>query len=679
MGPARAADLEKLGLYTVEDLLYHFPRRYEDMRLRKPIREVTPGERVAVVGRVERVTERLARRRWGLVVTHALISDGTGRLGLLFFTQSRRLPTHITRQLRLGTEIEAFGEASLEGDLLVIKNPVFAPAGRDSLHLGRLVPVHPLAGELTARFMRGLIDQALAEYGSALEVPLPFPANFPVKPLSKAEALRGIHFPADWEEVEEARRRLAWEELFFLELALEWGRSALKQQGQGHLCTRDGPLVRSFLRCLPFTLTASQKEALAQVAADLESGRPMRRLLQGDVGSGKTVVAAYALLKAVENGLQGALMAPTAVLAEQHLETLNRFWHGLGVSVALLTGDLPREELARLRQEVAAGRIQVAVGTQALIQAETSFARLGMVVVDEQHRFGVLQRTALSAKGDNPHVLIMSATPIPRTLALCLYGDLDVTVLKELPPGRQPIKTRWLAPDQRPRVYQFLRRQLAAGHQAYLICPRIEAEEGGAGAVERAKELAASEFRGFRVGLLHGRLLPQEQDRVLRAFRRGEVQLLVSTTVVETGIDVPQASVVVVEEADRFGLAQLHQLRGRVGRGVAPAWCLLLADPRTPEARRRLEILVETGDGFRIAEEDLRLRGPGEFFGLRQHGLPELGLRAADLLRDVDLLAAAQQEARRILAHDPTLREPPAPLWRAELASRYPRLLPELV
>lgn len=444
----------------------------------------------------------------------------------------------------------------------------------------------------------------------------------------------------------------------------------IKEEGKGVQHRPDGPLMQRFRQYLPFTLTPAQEKVIAQIFRDMESEKPMNRLLQGDVGSGKTVVAAAALVKTVDSGYQGAMMAPTEILAEQHYLTLQEFFWPLGIKVALLTGSLSRREKENYLRGLKSGEYDIAIGTHALIQDEVEFARLGLVVIDEQHRFGVHQRARLRNKGYNPDVLVMTATPIPRTLALTVYGDLDLSVIDQLPPGRKEVKTYWVTPAQRGKVYKFLRQQLEAGRQAYLVCPLIEESEKleVEAATRKVKEVEAV-FGDFRVGLLHGRMKAEEKEEIMQRFRAGEVDILVATTVIEVGVNVPNATVMIIEDADRFGLAQLHQLRGRVGRGEHQSYCIMIADPKTDEGRARMQVMTATSNGFVIAEEDLKIRGPGELMGTRQSGLPDL--KIADLIRDAGLLETAKKAAEELLERDPELSAPEHRLLREAVLEKF--------
>ena len=661
VGDARAKKLDKLGLRTAGDLLSYYPRDYEDRRQVYTVRDAPLDGRVCVCAMAAE-HPRLARIRKGLELVQLKVVDHTGALHLTFFNQS-----YVEKALRAGEEYIFFGTVEEQGRRRSMVNPIFERADRQSF-TGCIMPVYRLTAGISNHLLASLTRQAM---DCAALVPETLPQQVRLEHrLAGAEfALRNIHFPADEEALELARRRLTFEELFYLSVGL----SLLKdRRGEETGCTVPAPPRAEFTALLPFAPTQAQSRVMDEVAADLASGRPMNRLVQGDVGSGKTAVAAYAAWLVARSGYQAALMAPTEVLAEQHYRSLSALLAPAGIRMGLLTGALSPVEKKRLRAALAGGEIDFVVGTHALISRDVAFRRLALIVADEQHRFGVAQRAALAGKSETggmppPHVLVMSATPIPRTLALIIYGDLDVSVIDQLPPGRTPVQTYVIREDKRQRMYGFVRRQVEEGRQVYIICPAVEdssAQEGeGASpamdlkAVKSyAAQLQEQVFPDLRVALLHGRLRPREKEAVMAAFAAGEVQILVSTTVVEVGVDVPNASLIVIENADRFGLSQLHQLRGRVGRGKHQSYCVLVTSTRSPETMERLRTLASTTDGFKISEEDLKLRGPGDFFGSRQHGLPQM--KIADLAGDTRLLSQAQEAARKLLREDPELSRP---------------------
>ncbi len=647
VGPARATALGRLGIVTVEDLLFHGPRRLEDRTRLIPLRDLTHGQETTVEATVAAVSELRPRR--GLIVTKAALVDDSGIGYAIWYNQS-----YLKQQLRRGMRALFFGRVERRYGEIRLTAPEFEVVEEgqgETWHTGRLVPVYPSTEGLSQRVLRNLVRGALAARAGEVEEILPDGLREEHGLAPVEEALWALHFPETVEAQQRARRRLAFEELLVLQLGVllrrEQGRRAAKPRRY-----RPGTLADRFLTSLPFPLTGAQRRAIDDILADLRSPHPMSRLLQGDVGSGKTVVAVAALLTCVQGGFQGALMAPTEILAEQHYLTLRPWLDGLGVRATLLTGGRGGRGRTQRREAVREGEAEIIVGTHALLEAEVAFARLGLVVVDEQHKFGVLQRARLRRKGFAPDVLVMTATPIPRTLALTLYGDLDVTTLDESPPGRRPIATHWREASARPKVYAFVGEQIAAGRQVYVVCPLIEDSEklAAKAAAALAEELRATFFPDLAVALLHGRMGAEEKERTMAALRRGEIAVLVATSVIEVGIDVSNASVMVIEDADRFGLAQLHQLRGRVGRGAHQSYCILIASPTTEEGRRRLEVMTATTDGFQIAQEDLRLRGPGEILGTRQHGLPDL--RVADLRPDLALLEETRAAAAEILRRD---------------------------
>jgi ATP-dependent DNA helicase RecG len=667
VGPQRARLLERLGLRTVRDALDHFPRDYQDRRAPVPFQALPLGEAGLVQGTVFGVAAPPRGSRAPVQVT---FRDQSGYFTAVWFGRP-----YLAQVFRRNQRVVLYGRKGYAKDRrIVLEGPDFEIVEEDdvpSIHMGRLVPVYSLTEGLFQRPFRALLHRIVEGHADRVEDVLPEDLRRRRGLPSIAAAYRGIHFPEGMADVESARRRFAFEDFFVLQvgLALRRRRQATER---GHALAPPGALVARLVERLPFTLTPAQQRVWSEIRADLARPVPMNRLLQGDVGSGKTVVAVMALLTAVEAGFQAVLMAPTEILAEQHLRTIRALVEPLGVSVAWLSAGQRSRERGAALAALRSGAAAIGVGTHALLQEAVALRRLGLAVVDEQHRFGVLQRASLRGKGEHPHVLVMTATPIPRTLALTLYGDLDVSVLDRLPPGRTPVRTEWRGEARRERVYEFVRQELRAGRQAFVVCPLVEETEASdlKAATEMTEWLQTGPFREFRVGLVHGRLPLDAKEAVMQAFKAGAIHLLVATTVVEVGIDVPNASVMVVEHAERFGLAQLHQLRGRVGRGSARSYCILMADePLSDDARRRLEAMCATQDGFRLAEVDLELRGPGEFFGTRQSGLPEF--RTASLLTHGHLLEAARQEAERLLARDPGLQLPDHRALREALLARW--------
>ncbi len=662
IGPARARLLEKLAIYTVEDLLCFAPRRHLDARRVVSVQELVPGLRATVAGRVVEA-ERRPTRTAGLWLARAVVEDDAGgRLELVAFARGKggRRPAYVPLPASPGDFVLASGvpERGPDGVWRMPRAEV-EPLERGGLHTGRLVPEYPLTAGLTQRMMRRMVQAALDAFADEAREFLPEDVVRAHRLPPRGLAFRQLHFPGDGTALAEARRRLAFEELFLLRLAVGLqGRARAGRRGVP--LPPPGPLAGAWLRRLPFEPTGAQRRAMRDIDGDTARDTPMQRLLQGDVGSGKTLVAAYALLRAVEAGGQAALLAPSEILAEQHAGTLSGWFEALGVPVHLLTGSTPAAWRERALRDVRAGRPVIVVGTHALLGPAVRFRRLLMLVVDEQHRFGVRQRNALAAGRPAPHLLVVSATPIPRTLALCLYGDLDVSVLDEAPPGRRPVDTRWVRPHRREEVYAFVRRRVEAGERAFVVFPAIggDGEEAGRGEAADTEVLAAAEklaggvLQGVRIGVLHGRQAAEDQAAVMRRFRDGDVQVLFSTTIVEVGVDVPQASVMVIEGADRFGLAQLHQLRGRVGRDGRQAYCFLIADPATDAARRRLHAVRGSTDGFALAQADLELRGPGELLGVRQAGLPDLSPLAREAPGHV--AEAADRAVRNLLSSGAT-------------------------
>ena len=670
IGPKQAERLASLGLLVVRDLLLHYPRDYVDYSALRRIEALVPGETATIVATVRRCHGFTSPRNPNLSIIELQLQDPTGRIKVSRFLAGRRFsnPSYLHGQTRLypnGATVAVSGLVkegpyglSFQDPLIEVMESAQAPL--QSKRIGRLLPVYSLTEGLTADRFRTLVEAALPSVRLWPE-PLPPQRRQARQLLGRHQALTAIHRPETSDQLQQARHRLVFDEFLLLQLGLMQRRAALRQRSAPSLrvaSDRDGLLGR-FLDHLPFQFTNAQNRVLAEIDEDLERSEPMARLVQGDVGSGKTVVAVAALLKAIQAGWQGAMMAPTEVLAEQHYRSLCQWLPPLHVTVELLTGSTPLKKRRQLLADVASGSCKVLVGTHALLEDPVAFDRLGLVVVDEQHRFGVRQRNRLLGKGLQPHLLTMTATPIPRTLALSLHGDLDVSQIDELPPGRTPILTTMLAGSQRDQAYNVIREEVERGQRAYVVLPLVEESEKMdlRSAVDVHRQLEEEEFPDLKVGLLHGRLPSAEKQAVIQAFARGETQVLVSTTVVEVGVDVPEASVMMIDHADRFGLAQLHQLRGRVGRGAAASRCLLINDSRNPLARQRLEVLVRSTDGFEIAEMDLRLRGPGQVLGTRQSGLPDLAL--ASLADDGSVLEEARDEAADILRNDPDLNNHP--------------------
>jgi len=654
IGPKTARTLKKLGLETLGDLLWHLPRRYDDYSQLKTINRLWYGEEVTVIGTVEDIGVRQVRKG-KMKLIEAVIGDGTGALRVTWFNQP-----WIADKLTPGKGVVLSGKVDQYLGRLTMNSPEWEPLERIQLHTNRIVPVYPLTAGVTGKWLRRVINSVVTRYADRVPDPLP-PSTMETAQLTPlSAAIHQVHFPDDWDSLGQAQHRLAFDEMFFLQL----GVLAQKQEWEQlltHPLPIDSAFIEQWVENLPFELTNAQKRSLEFERADLANNHPMNRLIQGDVGSGKTVVAAAAILITAMNGFQSAFMAPTSILAEQHFSTLKELLpKEIGASeekIRLLLGSTPEREKAEIREGLSQGSILVVIGTHALLEDPVTFAKLGLTVIDEQHRFGVNQRAILRSKGDNPNLLVMTATPIPRSLALTIYGDLDLTVIDEMPPGRKPTETRVLTPIERSRAYQFIQSQLDKGRQAFIIYPLVEESEKieAKAAVEEHERLQTEVFPNQQVGLLHGRLKQDEKEKVMQRFRSGEYQILVSTSVVEVGVDIPNSSVMLIEGANRFGLAQLHQFRGRVGRDDQPSYCLLIPDTIDDTDNERLKAMEEIHDGFKLAEIDLEQRGPGDFLGTRQSGFAELQMAR---LTDVELIEKARKAAKDIFKIDPDLSCP---------------------
>lgn len=648
VGEARAELFAKKGIKTIEDILYFFPRAHEDRSQTKKIADCEEGETVCVSATVFSPV-RETRVRKNMAVYSMIVCDDTGALSVVWYNNR-----FVKGQFHTNDEYILFGKITKNryGKTEMI-NPVYEKAGAEH-YTGKIIPIYPLTGGLTQRVVQRTMELALKEAGR-LEEYIPDYIREKYKLAEINYAMRNIHFPDDFQSYSIARERFVFEELLILQLAL-LNRKDENTQAEG-IVFEDTRCVDDFIKTLPFPLTNAQKRTLDEILNDMNSGKMMNRLVQGDVGSGKTAVAAAAIYAAVKNGCQAAMMAPTEILASQHLDTLTEFFKGMDINVVLLTGGMKAKERRLAYDMISTGAADVVVGTHAIIQKQVEFYDLGLVIADEQHRFGVEQRAKLAAKGHNPHMLIMSATPIPRTLALILYGDLDISIIDELPPGRKTVKTYAVGEKMRKRVYSFLQKNIGAGMQAYVVCPLIEEAENTD--LKNAAELAEKiqkVFPMFKVGLMHGKMRPKLKDEIMTGFVNGEIQILVSTTVIEVGVNVPNAGLMIIENAERFGLSQLHQLRGRVGRGTEQAYCILFAHGNNEITKKRMETMCMSNDGFYISEQDLELRGPGDFFGTRQHGLPEM--KIANLFEDRNILKRSQEAAALILESDPNLEAP---------------------
>jgi ATP-dependent DNA helicase RecG len=640
VGPVKAALLAKLGIFTIGDLLEHYPRRYEDRSQLKTINCLGDGQTETFRAKVTQLEETKPRR--GLTITKLWVRDETGKAQIVWFNQP-----YVKKWYKPGMELIVSGKIQRRYYQIEVSCPeIEIIDGSDMLHTGCIVPIYPASENINQRFLRTVIRQALDSCHNIVET-LPQEVIEQFTLLDRAAALENIHFPLKINLLNQARRRLVFEELYLLQCGLLYAKHKNKANHIGIKLAPDGQLVHQAEQNLPFMLTGDQQQVLREIKADMEDVSAMQRLVQGDVGSGKTVVAAIALIKAVENGYQGAMMAPTEILAEQHYRTLEKLFAPLAINLAILTGKISRRNRDEVLKKIGDGSVDVVVGTHALIQDAVEFKHLGLVVTDEQHRFGVGQRARLQAKGNTPDMLVMTATPIPRTMALTVYGDLDISVIRQLPPGRKVVKTYTRGSEKRNAIYDFVVKEVQKGRQAYVVCPLVEESDKieAQSATTVYEQLIATHFQYIPCGLVYGKLKQQDKNAVMNKFYCGETKVLIATTVIEVGVNVPNATVMVIEGADRFGLAQLHQLRGRIGRGEHQSYCILLSDSKNTETLERLAIMTKTNDGFLLAEEDLKLRGPGQFFGFRQHGMPDL--KIADIVKDTDILIEARHAAQQ--------------------------------
>lgn len=646
VGEVIAGLFNKLGIFTVGDLLFNFPRDYEDWSRITPIMETEFGVNCCIRARITNAPEG-SRTRGGAMIFKAVATDGNGLLMLTFFNNK-----YVVNQLFEGQEYLFFGKINqtIVGGREMLSPRFVKASDNDKIH-----PVYRQTEKLTTKKIEAVVSNALSALRGGIEETLPEYLIIKYRLMGLEESIRNMHFPENDEQLRLARRRLVFEELLGMQLGLVF----LREKSRSSTSVRiQHDKTQEFYDSLPYSPTNAQRRCISECVEDMKTSRPMNRLLQGDVGSGKTTVAAALIHNAVENGYQCALMVPTEVLAEQHFKSLSKLF-GDRINIALLTGSVKAAEKKKIKSALAEGKTDLVVGTHAIISDDVQFKKLGFVITDEQHRFGVNQRTALAKKGLNPHTLVMSATPIPRTLGLIIYGDLDISVIDELPKGRQPIETYCVGPEYRERLYKFIKKHIDEGRQGYVICPLVEEGETETDLIpaqEYAEYLQKEVFVGYNVGLLHGKMKPKQKDEIMRKFAEGEIQLLVSTVVVEVGIDVPNAAVMMIENAERFGLSQLHQLRGRIGRGQFKSTCVLVSGAQNEDSRKRLDVMCRTTDGFVIAEEDLKQRGPGDFLGSRQHGLPEM--RLANIVSDTKILYAAQKQAEDILFADPELTLP---------------------
>ena len=656
VGPKRAKALEKLKIMTMYDLLTHYPRAYEDWSKITPIRNLIIDESAVVVGRITRPEMRIAGS--GLKIISTYLRDGTGYVKLTWFNQE-----YLMDKLTEGMRLLVIGKVKLDGwsgERTINQINSFTILEENEVPELGIMPIYPATATLNQNFFRNVMKNLLGKMPKLEEI-LPKNILKELKLISLDEATRAIHFPKNREQLSLSRRRLAFDELFLIQCGLMLIKRQAQDEKLGIIHKKNGELVKKVLEKLPFELTKDQKKTFKTIAKDMEKNLPMRRLIQGDVGSGKTAVAMLALVKTVENGYQGALMAPTEILAEQHYETFLKILSEIGIKIGLLSAKITSSKKKReeIYKKISEHEIDILIGTHAILQEGVKFSKLGLVVTDEQHRFGVTQRSKLEKKSEKiPDMLVMTATPIPRTMILTVYGDLDVSLIKELPPGRKPIKTFVRNINSRKKVYEFVLEEIKKGRQAYVVCPLIEKSESEKmieidPATEIYKKLSEGIFKNYKCGLIHGKLKSKEKEEIMEKFYGGEIKILVSTTVVEVGVDVPNATVMIVENAERFGLAQLHQLRGRVGRGSEKSYCILISDGKAENSKERLKAMETTTDGFKLADIDLKMRGPGQFFGEVQHGLPDL--KIADVFRDVEVLVAASEAAEKYVKSEKDL------------------------
>ena len=665
VGPKRAELLERLGIKTVQDMLYYLPRRYEDRSKFTSIKDVKVGEYQLIKGRVLKTSTYITKGR--ARIFQMSLGDATGVIYCVWFNQPFLKDT-----FKINQDVTVYGKVE-RYKRLQINHPDYEITKDDStsFHMGRIVPVYSLTQDVSQRYLRFLTNEAIRDFIPKVKETLHSNLIARKRLVDLKFAIRNIHFPESFSNLEKAYRRLVFEEFFILQLALAIKRKNIKTNTPGIRHQLNSNLLESFKKLFAFELTKSQFKAINEIQIDMANEKPMNRLLEGDVGSGKTVVAAYAALLTVKNGYQAAFMAPTEILARQHYITLSELFMPLGINVRLLVSGLERSKKQEIKEEINKGEVDIVIGTHAIIWEDVNFNKLGLVVIDEQHKFGVTQRQLLRNKSLNPDVLVMTATPIPRTLALTIYGDLDISTIKELPKGRHPIDTYCFEEQKRNEVYAFLKEEVKKGRQAYVVYPRIWSGEASdiKAATYMYNKLQDEIFPDLKLGLLHGKMNAKEKEIIMKKFKYKKIDILISTTIIEVGIDVPNASVMVIENAERFGLSQLHQLRGRIGRGEYASYCILLGNPKTDSAKKRFYTMSETHDGFRIAEEDLELRGIGEVFGTKQHGLPEL--RFGNLVKDFEIMEDARCEAFLMVKEDPNLKDPRNRLIKDALEERF--------
>jgi ATP-dependent DNA helicase RecG len=664
VGEARAALFKKLGIFTVGDMITHYPREYEDRSRLKKLIELQDGDQCSFEGYIASKPV-VSRPRRGLTVCRASIRDDTGIINATWFNQP-----YLKDVFRMGEKYLFYGRITRRRTFEVV-NPVYEKIDdAGPVNTCRIIPIYPSTGKLTQNAIRAVIRNALEFAGDSIDDILPRWVRESYSLTDALYAVRNIHYPENDEAFLKARERLVFEELFLLQTTLMSLKADSERSGSG-IRFGAGTEVRKFIDDLPYKLTNAQLRVFSEIERDMESSKAMNRLVQGDVGSGKTIVAVLALVKAVKSGYQGAFMAPTEILAGQHYITFSKLLEPLGIKVSLLTGSTTAKESRKILEQISLGETDIVIGTHALIEDKVVFKKLGLVVTDEQHRFGVRQRAALGRKGDNPDILVMTATPIPRTLALILYGDLDISIIDELPPGRKKVLTYAVDSGMRERVNNFIRKQVNEGRQVYIVCPLVEESDAveAKSASELSAELAQKTFSDLKVGMIHGKMRPAEKEDVMARFAAGDIDILVSTTVIEVGVNVANATLMVVENAERFGLSQLHQLRGRVGRSEYQSYCILFNDNKSEVTRERMKVMEKTSDGFVISEKDLELRGPGDFFGTRQHGIPDL--KIANLYRDVEILKKAQEAAIKLFETDRAMQSPENRLLGEAVRERF--------
>lgn len=668
VGPKRAEQLARLDINTLSDLLRYLPRRYEDRREIVPIKDVRPDKFYTIKGRIKR--HGVWKSKKGMLIYEMVVEDQTAGIRAVWYNQP-----YLKKYFKAGDDIILYGKVE-KFRYLQIAHPDYEILAKneessDTINMGRIVPIYPLTQDVTQKYLRLLVNYALRGNANFIREIIPTQVRARCRLADTKFAVKNIHFPANFESLKMAERRLIFEEFFILETALALIKKEREKRGMGLAHEVADGLFDDFKNMLPFELTKEQEAAIKSIESDMRSPMPMNRLLEGEVGSGKTVVAMYALLLTIKNGFQGAIMVPTEILARQHYLTLSEFFAPLGINARLLTGSTSGSEKEAIKNEIKDGKADIIIGTHSLIQEGVSFEKIGLLVIDEQHKFGVSERALLRKKGVNADVLIMTATPIPRTLALTVYGDLDISEIRELPEGREAVSTYWVEEERKDKVYKFVKEEILSGRQAYIVCPRINESKKSklASAKKVYDELAEKIFPEFKTVLIHGRMKAVEKDKIMKDFKKNKINILVSTTVIEVGIDIPNAAVMVIEDADRFGLAQLHQLRGRVGRGGHKSYCILISNPENEDASRRLQAFEETQSGFELAEEDFSIRGQGQILGMRQHGLPEI--RFGDIKEDKAILELARKEAFKLVAEDSGLRDERNRNLREAVIERY--------